>query len=181
MGCGLNAPNQIINLLDYQIDSQRDVRLYIQNRVNDSGNLRQQIDERQETIITFTDKIAKKSENDFMYLRYILSDIESGLYQDSTLEQLPQGLQAYYANHWQRMEITGDNFTATNKILCLLGEVRQPISRRKICRISGEDEYIVQTVLNKWKQFLHEEINNDEKRYIIYHASFRDFLSSEDI
>ncbi len=89
------TPNQIISLLDYQADSQRDVRLYIQNRVNDSGNLRQQIDERQETIIIFTDKIADKSENNFMYLRYVLLDIEKGLYKDLSLERFPQGLQGY--------------------------------------------------------------------------------------
>ncbi len=63
------TPKQIISLLDYQSDSQRDVRSFIHNRVSGSERLRQQIDERQETTVIFTDKIAGKSENNFMYLR----------------------------------------------------------------------------------------------------------------
>ena len=175
------APVQIISLLDYQIDSQRDVRLYIHNRVDGSENLRQQIDERQETIIVFTDNIANKSENNFMYLRYVLLDIEKGLYKDLTLESFPQGLQGYYSFHWRRMGMTANPLPIEKiKIVYILGEVREPVSRRKICDLSGEDEYSVQQVLNEWKQFLHE-LMKQEKRYSIYHASFRDFLHQKDI
>jgi Effector-associated domain 10 len=176
------APNQIISLLDYQIDSQRDVRLYIQNRVDDSGNLRQQIDERQETIIVFTDKIADKSENNFMYLRYVLLDIEKGLYKDLSLESFPQGLQGYYDFHWRRMGMTANPLPdAKIKIVYILGEVKQPVSRQQICDFSGEDTRIVQTVLNEWEQFLHKLLKDNQKRYSVYHASFRDFLHRKDI
>jgi len=176
------APNQIISLLDYQIDSQRDVRLYIQNRVDDSGNLRQQIDERQETIIIFTDKIADKSENNFMYLRYVLLDIEKGLYKDLSLERFPQGLQGYYDFHWRRMGMTANPLPdAKIKIVYILGEVKQPVSRQQICDFSGEDTRIVQTVLNEWEQFLHKLLKDNQKRYSVYHASFRDFLHRKDI
>ncbi|MEG3918012.1 hypothetical protein QUA07_02550 [Microcoleus sp. T3_A4] len=177
------APNQIINLLDYQIDSQRDVRLYIQNRVNDSENLRQQIiEERQETIIIFTDKIADKSENNFMYLHYVLLDIEKGLYKDLSLESFPQGLQGYYDFHWRRMEITANPLPdAKIKIVYILGEVKQPVSRQQICDFSGEDTRTVQTVLNEWEQFLHELLKDNSRRYSVYHSSFRDFLHRKDI
>jgi Effector-associated domain 10 len=177
------APTQIINLLDYQIDSQRDVRLYIQNRVDDSGNLRQQIiEERQETIIIFTNKIADKSENNFMYLRYVLLDIEKGLYKDLSLESFPQGLQGYYDFHWRRMGMTAVPLPdAKIKIVYILGEVKQPVSRQQICDFSGEDTRTVQTVLNEWEQFLHKLLKDDQKRYSVYHASFRDFLHRKDI
>jgi len=231
------APNQIISLLDYQIDSERDVRLYIQNRINgsenlsqqidehpytqnringsenlsqqidehpytqnrvddsenlsqqidehpytqnrvdDSENLSQQIDERQEKISIFTDKIADKSENNFMYLRYVLLDIEKGLYKDLSLERFPQGLQGYYDFHWRRMGMTANPLPdAKIKILYILGEVKQPVSRQQICDFSGEDTRIVQTVLNEWEQFLHKVILNGEKCYRIYNNSFRNFL-----
>ena len=174
--------NQIISLLDYQIDSQRDVRLYIQNRVDDSANLRQQIDERQETIIIFTDKIADKSENNFMYLRYVLLDIEKGLYKDLSLERFPQGLEGYYDFHWRRMGMTANPLPdAKIKIVYILGEVKQPVSRQQICDVSGEDTRTVQTVLNEWEQFLHELLKDNSRRYSIYHASFRDFLHRKEI
>jgi hypothetical protein len=175
------APMQTISLLDYQTDSQRDVRTYIGNRVNSSENLRQRVDVRRETITEFTDKIASKSENNFMYLRYVLIDIESGLYQDLTLEQFPQGLQGYYDFHWRRMGMTANPLPVEKiKIVYILGEVREPVSRRKICEFSGENEYAVQQVLNEWKQFLHE-LMKEEKRYSVYHSSFRYFLHRKDI
>jgi serine/threonine-protein kinase len=175
------APMQTISLLDYQTDSERDVRTYIGNRVNSSENLRQRIEVRGETITEFKDKIASKSENNFMYLRYVLIDIESGLYQDLTLEQFPQGLQGYYDFHWRRMGMTAKPLPVEKiKIVYILGEVREPVSRRKICDFSGEDEYAVQQVLNEWKQFLHE-LMKEEKRYSVYHSSFRDFLHRKDI
>ncbi|GJD19103.1 hypothetical protein RIVM261_040590 [Rivularia sp. IAM M-261] len=175
------ASVQTLNLLDLQADSERDVRTYIGNRVNSSDNLRQQIDRRRETITEFTNKIAEKSETNFMYLRYVLLDIESGWYQDLTLEQFPQGLQGYYEFHWRRMGMTAEPLPIEKiKIVYILGEVREPVSRRKICDFSGENEYAVQQVLNEWKQFLHE-LMKEEKRYSVYHASFRDFLHRQDI
>jgi serine/threonine-protein kinase len=116
-----------------------------------------------------------------MYLRYVLLDIESGLYQDLTLEQFPQGLQGYYDFHWRRMGMTKEPLPVEKiKIVYILGEVREPVSRRKICDFSGENEYAVQQVLNEWKQFLHE-LMKQEKRYSVYHSSFRDFLHRKDI
>ena len=176
------APEQIINLLDYQIDSERDVRLYIQKRIDDSEKLRQQINKRQETIIVFTNKIVDKSENNFMYLRYVLGDIKNGLYKDLTLESFPQGLQGYYSFHWRKMGMTADPLPHDKiKVVYILGEVKQPVSLQQICDFSGEDAPTVQTVLNKWEQFLHELFKDNSKRYSVYHTSFRDFLHRKDI
>jgi len=176
------APMQILNLLDYQIDSCRDVREYIHNRVDSSEKLRQQIDERGETVAEFIDKIVDKSEGNFMYLRYVLQDLEKGLYQDLSLESFPQGLQGFYDFHWRRMGMTANPLPdAKIKIVYILGEVRQPVSRQQICDFSGEDARTVQTVLNEWEQFLHELLKDNQRRYSVYHASFRDFLHRKDI
>ena len=173
------TPSQLLNLLDYQIDSERDVRTYIQNRVNSSEQLRLHIAERDETVADFTDKISEKSEANFMYLRYVLLDIENGEYSDLTLEQFPQGLQSYYEFHWRRMGMNNDPLPLEKiRIVVILGAVKEPVSQRKVCDYSREEPFIVQNILFKWKQFLHELIKDDEKRYSIYHSSYRDFLYS---
>jgi nucleoside phosphorylase len=177
-----SVPEQICNLLDYQVDSQQDVRQYIQNRVGRSAPLRQQIEVRQETITAFTGKIVDRSDNNFMYLRYVLQDIEKGLYQDLSLESFPQGLEGYYRFHWRRMGMTATPLPdAKIKIVYILGEVKQPVSRQQICDFSGEDMRTVQPVLNEWEQFLHELLRDEQKRYSVYHSSFRDFLHSQDV
>ncbi|MEI6428625.1 MAG: ATP-binding protein [Pseudanabaena sp. ELA607] len=176
------VPMQSLSLLDYQTDSQRDVRTYIGNRVDSSENLRQCVDVRGESITEFTDKIASKSENNFMYLRYVLVDIESGLYQDLTLEQFPQGLQGYYDFHWRRMGMMDKPLPVTKiKVVYVLAELLQPVSIRKICDFSLEDGITVERVIKDWKQFLHVFLKNSENYYSIYHSSFKDFLHRKDI
>jgi hypothetical protein len=99
-----------------------------------------------------------------------------------SLESFPQGLQGYYDFHWRLMGMTKTPLpVAKIKIVYILGEVKQPVSRQQICDFSGEDAPTVQTVLTEWEQFLHELIKDSQKRYGVYHSSFRDFLHSKDI
>lgn len=177
-----HTSQELFNLMHYQDRSLEDVRAYIQNRVNGSERLRQQIAKRGETEAEFIDKIATKSENNFMYLVYVLRDIEQGRYQDLSLEQFPQGLQGYYDFHFQDMGMYDKPLPeAKIKLVYILGEVRQPVSREKLCNFSGEDGRTVQSVLNEWMQFLHEYDQYSPRRYSVYHASFRDFLHRQDI
>jgi hypothetical protein len=178
------VPTQSLSLLDeqYQADSERDVRTYIQNRIDDSNTLRQRINERQESVPDFINKLTEKSEMNFMYLRYILQDIESGLYKDLDLERFPHGLQGYYEFHWRRMGMMNQPLpTEKIKIVYILAEVRQPVSVKKICDFSSEDGAKVEEVIKEWKQFLHDLRKNEQIRYGVYHSSFRDFLHRQDI
>ena len=117
-----------------------------------------------------------------MYLRYILQDIESGLYNDLKLERFPHGLQGYYEFHWRRMGMMDQPLpTEKIKIVYVLAEVRQPVSAQKICDFSNEDGFKVEEVIREWKQFLHDLQKNGQIRYSVYHSSFRDFLHRQDI
>jgi hypothetical protein len=117
-----------------------------------------------------------------MYLRYVLLDIEKGLYKDLSLERFPQGLQGYYDFHWRRMGMTANPLPDDKiKIVYILGVVKQPVSRQQICDFYGEDTRTVQNVLNEWEQFLYELLKENSRRYSVYHASFLDFLHRKDI
>jgi hypothetical protein len=176
-----DAPQQLFKLMDYQNQSRNDARTYIQNRVNGSQQLRQRIAERGETQEDFIEKITDKSENNFMYLRYLLQDIEKGWYQDLSLERFPQGLQQYYEFHWQRMRMTDESRRAKRKIVYILATVRQPVSRWLVSKYANEDELTVQEVLKEWEQFLLPQEIDLQTCYRVYHASFRDFLYRQDI
>lgn len=176
------VPKRTLNLLEYSTQSQHDVRLYIENRINGSKQLCQRINERQETVPEFTDKIADKSENNFMYLVYVLKDIEEGRYQDLTLEHFPKGLQEYYEFHWRRMGMLTEPLPMHKvAIIYFLAELREPVSRRFLADLSCEKALTVQQVLNEWKQFLRELQVDNQERFSIYHQSFRDFLYRQDI
>jgi hypothetical protein len=56
----------------------------------------------EETI--FVNELVQKSQGNFMYLRYILPEIEQRDFLEDGLDQLPVGLEGYYTRHWKNMQ-----------------------------------------------------------------------------
>ena len=93
---------------DYVHFNQNDIKQYIQYVVINPDSeykdaLREWIQTRSITDTTFVEEVAKKSENNFMYLRYVLPAIAKGDYNDLSLKELPDGLLEYYQSHWVGM------------------------------------------------------------------------------
>ncbi|MBD2694141.1 hypothetical protein [Anabaena catenula] len=175
-----------LDLREYQENSKDDVEAYIleflglkkykaglENWINQQKNLSKP---------QFVKTIAAKSENNFMYLRYVLETIADGFYQDEKLEQLPKGLEGYYESHWRIMGMTKKPLPKDKiKIIYVMCALKSPVSREMIVKYSQEDNVTVQEVLEGWTQFLQEQKTYQSSRYRFYHESFRDFLQRQDI
>ena len=124
-----------------------------------------------------------KSENNFMYLRYILPGIAKGKYRDLQLEGLPEGLQGYYQLHWLNMGMEEEANQIKVKVLYVLVDIGI-VSPKLIAEILDQEEYEVRAVLKDWVEYLTEkESLEDGKKYYqysIYHRSFLDFLKDKD-
>ena len=178
----VNTPPHRFDLMQYQAESLQDIQTYIRGEVNKSSQLQAWIDEKGLTVEEFVTQLANKSENNFMYLKYVLPDIKNGKYKDLSIDSLPQGLQAYYEDHWRRMGMMSEPLPMEKvAIVYFLAELREPVSRRMLAELSGEKAVTVQQVLNEWKQFLREVQVDGESRYSVYHQSFCDFLYHKDI
>ncbi|MEZ2269845.1 MAG: AAA family ATPase [Microcoleus sp.] len=177
----VHSPQHLFNLMEYRDQSRRDVEDYIRDATR-HPKLREWIDKRELTLEEFVNPLADKSENNFMYLRYILPQIEQGFYQNLKIENLPKGLEGYYEDHWRRMGMTAKPLPRTKlKIVYILGEICQPVSRCLISEYAKEDQLTVQEVLDEWEQFLREQEIDNQKCYNLYHASFLDFLHRKNI
>ena len=173
---------RIFELMQYATESLQDVQTYIRRCVNQSEALQAWIANRGLTVEEFVSMLAEKSDRNFMYLRYVLPAIESGAYQDLSIENLPEGLEQYYYQHWQNMGMTAKPLPRTKiKIVYVLAEARKPVSRQLISEFSGEDALTVQEVLDEWQQFLREQRIDGQTGYSIYHVSFQEFLHQQDI
>jgi hypothetical protein len=173
----VSTPPHRFDLMQYQAESLQDIQTYIRGEIKKSSQLQAWIDEKGLTVEEFITQLANKSENNFMYLKYVLPDIKNGKYKDLSIESLPQGLQAYYEDHWRRMGMMSEPLPMHKvAIVYFLAELREPVSRRMLAELSGEKAVTVQQVLNEWKQFLREVQVDDETRYSVYHQSFCDFL-----
>ncbi len=127
----------------------------------------------------FIEQVASKSNNNFMYLRYVLPAIARGDYNDLTLQQLPDGLQDYYQQHWVRMGMNGKPQEAKVIILFIIVEIGTAITCDIIAGITQQDEYDVQFVLDEWVEYLKPQEIQGQICYSIYHASFLDFLKAK--
>ncbi len=167
------------DLMQYPAESAQDARHYAEKRWQESPQIQEWVS-RRSTPEEFFPELVAKSENNFMYLRYVLNDIRDGLYQSETIDSLPQGLRQYYQKHWLIMGMNADPLPVEKIfIIYVLSEAREPISRRLLAKFTGIAEYKLPPVLKEWRQFLPSQTIEKESRYSVYHASFSDFLNEQ--
>lgn len=164
---------------EYKDLSHDDVKEYIQLFLNEDYDLKKWIRDRNINDPTFIEQVAQKSENNFMYLRYILPGIARGFYNDLTLKQLPDGLEDYYQQHWVQMGMDTAPKELRVFILFILVEIGTPIPSEMIADIAEQDIYEVEEVLKEWVEYLKPQEIDEEICYSIYHASFLDFLKKK--
>jgi hypothetical protein len=134
----------------------------------------------------FINLLAQKSQGNFMYLRYVLPEIETGAYKDLALEAIPSGLRNYYEDHWSRMK--GQNrdewFKYKLPVVMAVTVVKEAVSIDRLEYFSDVDRPRIRALLEEWRPFLYEESVSYEgaveKRYRVYHASFHDFIAAKE-
>ncbi len=135
----------------------------------------------------FVTLIVQKSEGNFMYLRYVLPEIERGAYRDLELAAIPVGLRSYYQDHWQRMRGMDEEawFEYKLPVIVALTVVLEPVSIDLISDFSKVQQRVrIRAVLRDWAPFLHNEVveyeDGMQRRYRLYHASFFDFIAKKE-
>ncbi|MEG5035662.1 ATP-binding protein [Microcoleus sp. AT3-D2] len=180
----LPLPNyEPFDLMQYSAESLADVKLYIDKRTSNSASIQSWINRQNLQREQFVAAVAEKSQNNFMYLRYVLNDIDSGKYSDVNLQDLPRELEGYYEKHWARMEMAVKDKELRRrklKVIYLLTKTRKPVSCDILADFAEEDALDLQEVLDDWEQFLRRS-SDTPPDYSIYHASFQRFLHRKDV
>lgn len=135
-------------------------------------------------------RLAEKSEGNFMYLHHVLPELEAGHYDDLSFDELPNGLRAYYQLHWRRMRGDSSIEVWLERKLPVLGAlalVDKPIPLDVLAMSAGSvDRRWVREVIQEWRPFLDvsrvedPETGRQHAVYNIYHQSFHDFLTGKD-
>jgi hypothetical protein len=170
-GLLLETPSQTLNLAEYPEQNRQDVQAYIHQNLIPLAEEKLHISKEE-----FCDRITNESENNFMYASQIISAIAENLYPELCQHhQLPSGLEAYYQQHWQKMQGNGLSAVAL-RVLKILVQQLKPISVEDIAEIIDEDEYDVEEVLEDWTEFLTQQQIDGKTYYSLYHYNFRDWL-----
>ena len=186
----LGTPNKELDLTkpEYNNSNQEDIKKYIWRALR--GELSDMLDEvalqnwveAQSDLSTqeeFVEALAIKSENNFLYLKYVLLDITTGKCKNLQVKQLPNGLVDYYNRQVRRMRIEG-NLIVLYAMVEWITRNHEKISIQLIVEFSEKDRYEVSCFLGKNYQFLRVEKNKDEELYTFFHKSFLDHLKSRD-
>ena len=160
-------------------DVEKYILLVLNNDSEHRDALKEWIRERNITDDDFVKQVADKSDKNFMYLRYVLTEIAKGFYKNLDLQGLPNGLQDYYQVHWVRMGMDKAPQEAKVIVLFILVEVGTAIPCEMIAEIAQADEYEVQKVLDEWVEYLRTQEIEGDTCYSFYHASFLDFLKGK--
>jgi hypothetical protein len=183
----VQAVQDVLDLMSFPAENKQDVETYL-GRAVDRPAMRAWIDQQVRlSVASFTQTMVQLSETNFMYLRYVLPEIEKGRYKALKIDKLPKGLGGYYHSHWIHMGMTTKPLPRVKiRVVYVLCEAHQPVTRGFIAHIARDptlqiDDLSVQEVLDEWDQFLHEQDAPEGKVYSVYHASFRDFLHRQDI
>ncbi|WP_246162587.1 NACHT domain-containing protein [Brasilonema sennae] len=160
-------------------DIENYIWFFIQENPKFKDSLRKWIEERQIAAFTFVEQVAEKSENNFMYLYHLLPGIAQGEYNDLSLEKFPKGLKEYYQTHWRRMGMDTEPKEKMVIILFILVEISTPIPCEMMAKITNQDEYEVEKVLDQWVEYLKDQKVDKKTCYSIYHTSFLDFLKGK--
>jgi len=177
-------PVKELYLSEYGNFNQDVIKEYIQFAIDADSDykygLKKWIHERSIANDFFVEELANKSENNFMYLRYVLPAIANGDYNDLSLKQLPDGLQEYYQNHWVRMGMEAKPAQLMEIILYILLEIGTPIPCEMIAGIAEVDKCDVTQVLeNELVEYVKKQNVDGEICYSIYHSSFLEFLKNK--
>jgi len=170
----------LFDLMQHSAESVEDVKAYIHKFAKNSAGIDNWIKPQNLSLEQFVRVLAERSKNNFMYLRYVLKEINSGTYRDVNLNDLPAGLEKYYYKHLDRMDVKDKESRRRKlKVIYVLSRTRKPVSCELLANFAKEDELDVQDVLDGWEGFVRPSSENPPK-YSIYHASFQRFLHSQE-
>ncbi|HZH38764.1 MAG TPA: hypothetical protein VEX17_01740, partial [Bacillales bacterium] len=131
---------------------------------------------------TIIDRIAKKSENNFRCLNYLIQGILDGFYEEPIFNKLPPALSSHYQTDWVSMGMQNHEDKSRQILLYILvykSGCQIPID--KLHEIADEEEYYIEGVLQDWLKYLKHKTKNDKEYYTIYHTHFIEFIQSQNM
>ena len=128
-----------------------------------------------------TARLLNKCGGVWIYLRYVLNELQLGKRSVENLDTLPSDLSAYYAESLLAEQDNPDWGHTTLPLLATLAAAAEPLPVPTLTRLAGlPDQHPVQTLCaDRLRPFLAVTSGETDGllRYSVYHASLREFLA----
>jgi hypothetical protein len=127
----------------------------------------------------FVETLLEKCRGVWVYLHYLVGEIERGERSPLDLEALPNDLWQYYAQYWERWRGEDDWDTVYLLLLSTLAAAQEGLPLSLLCALAnvGARPAWRRLLAERWRPFLAVEGGAEGDRYRLYHASLREFLN----
>lgn len=162
-------------------DNLADVHSFLDTTLRDEERfgayLERHGQEREQLVETLT----RLSEGNFEYLRQVLLEIgPGGKLRELTPEHLPQGLERYYQERWNRtrQQVGWDKWQSQHlPLLAALTVAREPLTPELLEVFTGLGRAEIAEFLETWRSFLRrEERERQQDRYSFFHRTYGSFV-----
>lgn len=165
-------------------DSQQnrdDIHVFLTKAVSDQP-LAKQLAEADLTEARFVSLLVERCGGIWIYLRYVLDELRIGLRRPDELDDLPPGLQKYYANQIRRWQKDPAWDSELLPLVATLGVAEEQLPAASLAWLAGNlDQVTVRQRCNFTLRPLltvtRSTTSKTPLKYGIYHASFREALS----
>ena len=133
------------------------------------------------TAVQFVQTLTQKCGGVWIYLHYVVHEIENGDRTPLDLESLPDGMSQYYVRYWGQWRNSDEEgwYGFYLPVLATLAAAREPVRIQRLLDWSGVSLSVkkLRRLLNeRWRPFLAIAGPSQDSSYRIYHATLREFF-----
>lgn len=172
------TPCQVCYLKANSVRNQIDIRLFLEEAVTWSG-IAQALQKSGYTAKRFTQLLLKRSGGIWVYLHYVIYEVEQSGQFSANLMTLPLGLTKYYTNIWRRWCKKREWLRIYLPLLATLAAAREGLTIDRLARWAGlpKEKQKISRLLNEdWRPFLAIAGRGRQARYSFYHATLHEFF-----
>ena len=170
------APTLYLRIEENSPQNQDDIRAFLA-RIAGEGDIARRIAEARLEPADFVGLLAERSGGIWVYLRYVLAELRTGLRRADELDDLPAGLQQYYAEQVRRWQRDPEWDAGLLPLVATLGAVAEPMPAAALARLAGD---LSPAAVRRWCDLtvrpLLATTAGAPMRYTIYHETFREVL-----
>ena len=168
-------------LSDFKEENEEDIRRFLHNVIT-WPKIAALLKEHNYTSDKFVSILIKKCQGVWIYLHYVIPEIESGARSISDLDSLPEGLLNYYIGYWIRWREKDQWDESYLPLLANLAVAQESISieQLKVWADSTMSVSKLQRLLKvEWRPYIIISLYDDQKKYRFYHQSLKDFFNDQ--
>lgn len=177
------TPRKLLSLMPMQAENQNDIMHFLEDVANRSP-INQSLPKMGYTSDQFVGTLLKKSEGVWIYLHFVIHDIEQDEQILFDLNRLPDGLTQYYLLNWRKWRYQDEEkwYEIYLPLLATLAVTQEVISSNRLIDWTGievPESYLSRLLNELWRPFLSVETKGQERLYRFIHVSLKDFFEGK--